>query len=97
MTFVGGPLRILRGCSEGSEDFWQEQRVGYTDVSWRLTCRPDESGKRCPDWALRVIGHRGAMATERALAVIAEHLDDSAKRPSARREQIRRRRSRRDA
>ena len=47
--------------------------------------------------ALRVIGHRDAMATERALAVIAEHLDDSTKRPWARRKMIRRRRSRRDA
>jgi MarR family transcriptional regulator, organic hydroperoxide resistance regulator len=31
--------------------------------------------------ALKVVGHRDAMATERALSIIAEHLDDSAKWP----------------
>jgi DNA-binding MarR family transcriptional regulator len=47
--------------------------------------------------ALRVVSHRDAMATERALSIIAEHLDDSTEGPSPRRRTIRSRRSRRDA
>jgi DNA-binding MarR family transcriptional regulator len=39
--------------------------------------------------ALEVVGRRDAMATERALSIIAEHLDDSPERPPRQRRPIR--------
>jgi DNA-binding MarR family transcriptional regulator len=46
--------------------------------------------------ALRVVSHRDAIATERALSIIADHLDDTPNRSSRQRRTIGSRRSRRD-
>jgi DNA-binding MarR family transcriptional regulator len=86
--------RLLRRSSHKND---RRRSVLYLTPRGELVNRTDEGTvESAIAAALRVIGHRDAMATERALAVIAEHLDDSQIRPSARRETIRTRRSRRD-
>ena len=45
--------------------------------------------------ALRVIGHRDALATERALRIVAQHLDDAPAGPVGRRNPVGRRTARR--